>query len=130
GVAAAAPDALSAQIPVKKNPAASSRRRARRAGKDGRLLVGIFDARVAERNQALGKTLLNEMEFCQRQTALLKLAVEQTLHEQVMHEFVQTVRGRVLHGPARALDGVGQHDNAGLAALRLGSGVTEGRLQL
>src|SRR5205807_1922038 len=48
----------------------------------------------------------------------------------VMHELVQTVRSGVLHGPARTLDSVGQHDDAGLAALRLGSGVTEGRFQL
>src|SRR5438132_9986671 len=72
-VAGAAPDSPRAQIPVKKNPAASSRSRARVAGKNGRLLVWVFDPRVAECNQTLGKTLFNEMKFRQRQTTLLKL---------------------------------------------------------
>src|SRR5262249_51207192 len=93
------------------------------------LRLRVLDPRVIQRDQALAQALLDHVQLRQRQTALLELAVEQPLHEHVVHQLAQATRRRLRQRPAGALDGIRQHHDAALARLRLRPRIAERRLQ-
>ena len=53
---------------------------------------------------------------------------KQAIHRDVMDQVFDPLGSRIAQRAARAFDGVGKHQHAGLARLRLGAGIAEGRL--
>ena len=77
--------------------------------------VGILDARVVQGGQPLAQCFLDDVQFGQRQAALLELPVEQVLHQQIVNELAQaTGRGRSQSEIGSAYS-IGEHDVADLA---------------
>ena len=81
--------------------------------------------RMEQRDQRFAQALLDQVQFRQRQAAFLELAVEQAFHQQVVNQLLQAARRWIGERSARALDGIGQHQDAELARLRLRTRITE-----
>src|SRR5260370_14447384 len=82
------------------------------------VLFRVFDPRVVQRDETLGEALFDPVQFGEREAALLELPVQESFHEQLVDQFAQASGGGGAENPAGALHLVGEHDDAGLTAVR------------
>ena len=84
-------------------------------------LLGVLDPAVVDADQRLDQALADLGDLAEGQAALVELAVAEPLVDQVADQALDPRRGRLGERPAGALDGVGDHQDAGLLGLRLGA---------
>src|SRR5438105_9918078 len=84
-------------------------------------LLGVLDPAVVDADERFDQALADLADLAEGQAALVELAVVEPLLDQLADQALDPGRGRLREGPAGALDGVGDHQDARLLGLRLGA---------
>src|SRR5215210_4615774 len=89
---------------------------------------GVLDAGADKAYEGAADGFAGFVDLAQRQLALVELAVIELCPDGAGDDVLDALWGWLLQGLHGGLDGVGEHQDAGLLALRARSGVTEVRL--
>ncbi len=88
----------------------------------------VGDAAVQHVRERVSEIFRDRLDFPHRQVALVQLPVDDAALDDVVDQLLEPARRHLLEAPRRALDRVGQRDDARLPRLRLRPAVTEALL--